>query len=159
MSTKILLPVLFVLAGGGGFYYYTTYKQVTPQKQLQAKKEKTMESTKSGILYEILTQAPEGAAKPEVGQQVTVHYTGWLNEDGQPGQKFDSSVDRGQKFEFMVGIGQVIRGWDESVLDMKIGEKRRVIIPSELAYGSRGAGTVIAPDSDLIFEIELFEAA
>ena len=159
MSTKIFIPLLFVVAGGGGFYYYTKWQPLTPQKQIHIKKDNTMESTKSGILYEILTKAPEDAAKPEVGQMVTVHYTGWLNEDSQPGQKFDSSVDRGQKFQFMVGIGQVIRGWDESVLDMKIGEKRRVIIPSELAYGSRGAGTVIAPDSDLMFDIELFAAA
>ncbi|MCF7900327.1 FKBP-type peptidyl-prolyl cis-trans isomerase [Candidatus Babeliales bacterium] len=158
MKINIMLPLMVIVAGGCGFYYYTTCKTEITHKQLHVAKDTSMKSTESGILYEILTESPEGAVKPQPGQTVTVHYTGWINENGQPGQKFDSSVDRGDKFQFMVGIGQVIRGWDESVLDMKVGEKRRVIIPSELAYGSRGAGTVIAPHSDLMFDIELFEA-
>lgn len=166
MDKKILILTFCAVAGIGAVYYTSNSGKSetnntfdTNHTNAQTTKETKMNSTESGILFEILTPAPQGSAKPQVGQKVTVHYTGWLNEDGQPGKKFDSSVDLGQKFEFMVGIGQVIRGWDESVLDMQIGEKRRVIIPSELAYGSRGAGTIIAPGSDLIFDIELFKAS
>ena len=118
----------------------------------------TMQKTDSGISYQILTAAPAGSAKPKVGAFVTVHYTGWLNDNGQPGQKFDSSVDRHEPFQFKVGIGQVIAGWDESVLDMQVGEKRRVILPHDLAYGARGAGKIIPPYAELIFDIELIKA-
>ncbi|NBP01696.1 MAG: FKBP-type peptidyl-prolyl cis-trans isomerase [Proteobacteria bacterium] len=117
-----------------------------------------MQKTDSGISYQILTAAPAGSAKPKVGAFVTVHYTGWLNDNGQPGQKFDSSVDRHEPFQFKVGIGQVIAGWDESVLDMQVGEKRRVILPHDLAYGARGAGKIIPPYAELIFDIELIKA-
>lgn len=122
------------------------------------RKERTMKTTDSGIKYEIINEAAADAKKPEAGQMVTVHYTGWLNDNDQPGAKFDSSVDRGQAFQFNVGVGMVIRGWDESVLDMKVGEKRRVIIPAELGYGAHGAGGVIPPNADLMFDIELLEA-
>jgi len=100
----------------------------------------------------------EGSGEsPKAGQKVTVHYTGWLSEDGKLGKKFDSSVDRGQKFEFIVGIGQVIPGWDKGVISMKRGEKRRLYIPANMAYGARGAGGVIPPNADLIFDVELFD--
>ncbi len=112
----------------------------------------------SGLSYEILTPAPEGARAPQKKQVVSVHYTGWLNENGQPGKKFDSSVDRGQQFQFPLGVGYVIAGWDQAVAGMKIGEKRRVYIPSNLGYGAHGAGAVIPPHADLIFDIELFDA-
>ena len=92
------------------------------------------------------------------GQQVTVHYTGWLDADGQPGTKFDSSVDRGQPFSFVIGVGQVIKGWDEGVLEMKVGEKRRLFIPSDLGYGPYGAGSSIPPNAALIFDVELLKA-
>jgi FKBP-type peptidyl-prolyl cis-trans isomerase len=92
------------------------------------------------------------------GDYVSVHYTGWLydqaSEDGR-GAKFDSSVDRGQEFEFPLGAGRVIRGWDEGVVGMLIGEKRELKIAPELAYGDRGAGAVIPPGATLIFEVEL----
>ena len=95
--------------------------------------------------------------KAKAGQTVVADYTGWLDEDGKTGTKFDSSVDRGQRFSFTVGVGQVIRGWDETLLDMVPGEKRRVYIPSELGYGARGAGASIPPNADLIFDVELHE--
>ncbi len=136
-----------------------TVESATKQTEQSLKQESlNMQKTDSGISYQILTAAPAGAAKPKVGAFVTVHYTGWLNDNGNLGQKFDSSVDRGEPFQFKVGIGQVIAGWDESVLDMQVGEKRRVILPHDLAYGARGAGRVIPPYAELIFDIELIKA-
>ncbi|MFW9962166.1 MAG: FKBP-type peptidyl-prolyl cis-trans isomerase [Candidatus Sifarchaeia archaeon] len=89
---------------------------------------------------------------PKQGQTVIVHYTGWLTN----GKKFDSSVDRGQPFEFRIGVGQVIQGWDQGVLTMKVGGKRRLTIPPELAYGNRDVGEGLIPaNSTLVFEVEL----
>jgi FKBP-type peptidyl-prolyl cis-trans isomerase len=91
------------------------------------------------------------------GKTVSVHYTGWLLEDGAKGKKFDSSVDRGTPFEFALGAGMVIKGWDEGVAGMKVGGKRTLTIPSEMGYGARGAGSVIPPNASLIFDVELLE--
>ncbi len=110
--------------------------------------------TNSGLAYEVLKEG--SGATPQVGQNVTVHYTGWLEGDnGQLGQQFDSSVDRSTPFTFKIGAGRVIKGWDEGVMTMKIGEKRRLIIPSKLGYGANGAGNVIPPHATLIFDVEL----
>jgi peptidylprolyl isomerase len=105
--------------------------------------------TKSGLGYVELTEGQ--GASPQTGQLVEVHYTGWLDN----GEKFDSSKDRGKPFEFVLGKGRVIKGWDEGVASMKVGGVRRLIIPSELGYGRNGAGGVIPPDATLIFEVEL----
>ena len=94
-------------------------------------------------------------ASPRTGQTCVMHYTGWLYQNGAKGAKFDSSVDRGQPFEFPIGTGQVIKGWDEGVASMKIGGKRTLIIPPDLGYGARGAGGVIPPNATLMFEVEL----
>ena len=94
-------------------------------------------------------------ASPQTGQTCVMHYTGWLYENGQKGKKFDSSLDRGQPFPFRIGVGQVIKGWDEGVASMKVGGKRTLIIPANLGYGARGAGGVIPPNATLLFDVEL----
>lgn len=106
-------------------------------------------TTESGLRYEDIVVGT--GASPERGQEVTVHYTGTLED----GTKFDSSLDRGQPFKFNIGIGQVIKGWDEGVLTMKVGGKRKLVIPPQLGYGARGAGGVIPPNATLVFEVEL----
>jgi peptidylprolyl isomerase len=114
-----------------------------------------MLTTPSGLQY---VEELEGEGPcPETGQTVVVHYTGWLSEGGVKGKKFDSSVDRNSPFSFAVGTGQVIRGWDEGLAAMKKGGKRTLHIPSDLGYGTRGAGGVIPPGATLIFDVELLE--
>ena len=110
-------------------------------------------TTSSGLKY-IDVKVGTGAS-PQTGQTCVMHYTGWLYENGKKGAKFDSSVDRGQPFEFKIGVGQVIRGWDEGVATMKTGGKRTLIIPPSLGYGARGAGGVIPPNATLLFDVEL----
>lgn len=114
-------------------------------------------TTASGLQYEEITVG-EGA-EAAIGNHVSVHYTGWLqNVDGSAGKKFDSSKDRNDPFEFPLGGGSVIKGWDEGVQGMKEGGVRKLIIPASLGYGARGAGGVIPPDATLIFEVELLRA-
>lgn len=96
-------------------------------------------------------------ASPALGKKCVVHYTGWLYENGVKGQKFDSSVDRGEPFEFLIGQSKVIPGWDQGVASMKVGGKRTLIIPPHLAYGPSGSGDLIPPNSTLLFEIELID--
>lgn len=107
-------------------------------------------TTKTGLKYTVLKEAPANAPVAKPGDTVKVHYTGWLPN----GSKFDSSVDRNQPFDFKLGAGQVIPGWDEGVAGMKVGEKRKLVIPPELGYGSRDMGP-IPPNSTLVFEVEL----
>ena len=105
----------------------------------------------TGLKYE--DTIPGTGALASAGQQVSVHYTGWLTN----GSKFDSSKDRNEPFEFKLGAGQVIRGWDEGVQGMKIGGTRKLTIPPQLGYGAHGAGGVIPPNATLVFEVELLE--
>jgi FKBP-type peptidyl-prolyl cis-trans isomerase len=107
----------------------------------------------SGVKY---TDTNVGTgAEATKGHKVSVHYTGWLYNNGVKGAKFDSSLDRGQPFAFALGAGQVIRGWDEGVAGMKVGGKRTLVIPPELGYGARGAGGVIPANATLMFDVEL----
>ena len=110
---------------------------------------KSYKTTKSGLKYAVIKA---GKGKTASSGPVTVHYTGWLQSNGK---KFDSSVDRGEGFQFELGAGQVIKGWDEGVKGMKIGGKRKLTIPPAMGYGARGAGGVIPPNATLVFEVEL----
>ena len=112
-----------------------------------------MITTPSGLQYEDTTVGNGELA--QAGRPVQVHYTGWLFNDGVQGAKFDSSKDRGQPFEFPLGAGHVIRGWDQGVQGMRVGGRRQLVIPSHLGYGDRGAGGVIAPGETLIFVCDL----
>ena len=114
-----------------------------------------MNTTATGLQYED-TVVGDGAEATK-GQTVTVHYTGWLYEDDELGAKIDSSKDRRDPFQFVLGAGMVIRGWDEGVAGMKIGGARTLIIPAELGYGARGAGGVIPPNATLKFDVELLD--
>ena len=110
-------------------------------------------TTASGL--QIIDVKVGTGASPKRGETVEVHYTGWLYENGAKGKKFDSSVDRHEPFDFPIGAGQVIKGWDEGVASMKVGGKRTRIIPPSLGYGARGAGGVIPPNATLMFDVEL----
>jgi len=112
-----------------------------------------MITTPSGLQYEDGVVGSGAEARP--GSQVSVHYTGWLHDNGERGRKFDSSRDRGQPFAFALGAGQVIGGWDEGVQGMRVGGTRTLLIPPQLGYGARGAGGVIPPHATLLFEVEL----
>ena len=110
-------------------------------------------TTPSGL--QIIDSKVGSGPSPKTGQTCVMHYTGWLYENGAKGKKFDSSVDRGQPFEFKIGQHQVIAGWDEGVASMKVGGKRTLIIPAALGYGAQGAGNVIPPNATLMFDVEL----
>ena len=116
-----------------------------------------MISNPSGLQYEdeLIGSGPEARA----GHDVRVHYTGWLFENGTKGAKFDSSRDRNDPFEFSLGAGMVIKGWDEGVAGMKVGGKRTLVIPPAMGYGARGAGGVIPPNATLMFDVELLAVA
>ncbi|MBL1211307.1 FKBP-type peptidyl-prolyl cis-trans isomerase [Geminocystis sp. GBBB08] len=129
--------------------------QLKPQGNMDIDLSKAQTSA-TGLKY-IEIQAGDGET-PKRGQKVTVHYTGYLAEEGfKRGKKFDSSLDRNQPFTFTIGVGQVIKGWDEGVANMSVGTKSTLIIPPDLGYGARGAGGAIPPNSTLIFDVELLE--
>ena|SRR5438445_8299363 len=118
-------------------------------------KQMTRTRTASGLEYEILQEG--SGDSPKSGDMVTVHYTGWLNNNGERGTQFDSSFNRNEPFVFKIGTGRVIKGWDEGVMTMKIGEKRRLFIPASLGYGDRAVGSIIPANAGLIFDVELLK--
>jgi peptidylprolyl isomerase len=136
------LAIMTVIAGG-------MFASAAVQAQTAGKPM----TTSSGL--QIIDSKVGTGASPKTGQTCVMHYTGWLYENGAKGKKFDSSVDRGQPFEFPIGTHRVIPGWDEGVATMKVGGKRTLIIPPQLGYGERGAGGVIPPNATLIFDVEL----
>ena len=129
--------------------------------QPQGETDMSENTADSGIAELQITDVVNGdGPTAEAGQEIIVHYTGWLYDPSQPdnkGEKFDSSVDRGDPFSFPLGGGRVIRGWDEGFAGMQIGGKRILIIPPSMGYGARGAGGVIPPNATLMFEVELLE--
>ncbi len=144
--TKTLQSVAFVFAAVSALI-------VVAPSPSAAQDAGAAQTTASGL--KIIDTVVGTGATPKTGQTCVMHYTGWLYEDGKKGQKFDSSVDRGKPFQFQIGVGQVIGGWDEGVATMKVGGKRTLIIPPDLGYGARGAGGVIPPNATLIFDVEL----
>ena len=140
--------ILSVLTPADKITLFTCYMLTKQRKSM------SITTTASGLQYEDINTGSGDEAK--AGAHVTVHYTGWLqNPDGSAGRKFDSSKDRNDPFAFPLGAGHVIKGWDEGVQGMKVGGVRKLIIPSSLGYGARGAGGVIPPNATLIFEVEL----
>ncbi len=145
MSRRTSALVVFALMTG-----LIAASSLTPATAQTAGKTMT---TASGL--QITDSVTGTGASPQRGQICIMHYTGWLYTNGIKGKKFDSSVDRGQPFEFPIGTGRVIKGWDEGVATMKVGGKRTLIIPPALGYGANGAGGVIPPNATLMFDVEL----
>ncbi|MCK1386613.1 FKBP-type peptidyl-prolyl cis-trans isomerase [Bradyrhizobium sp. 21] len=145
---RVLLAIMSALAitliASGSDFVSTTALAQTAGKSM---------TTASGL--QTIDSVVGTGASPKPGQICVMHYTGWLYENGQKGKKFDSSVDRNEPFEFPIGKGRVIGGWDEGVATMKVGGKRTLIIPPQLGYGARGAGGVIPPNATLMFDVEL----
>lgn len=140
----IMSALAITLIGGASGFVSTTASAQTAGKTM---------TTASGL--QITDSVVGTGASPKPGQICVMHYTGWLYENGQKGRKFDSSVDRNEPFEFPIGKGRVIGGWDEGVASMKVGGKRTLIIPPQLGYGTTGAGGVIPPNATLMFDVEL----
>jgi FKBP-type peptidyl-prolyl cis-trans isomerase len=143
---------MIMIRFAGAVLALATVAAVTPLGRLDAATNQVIEMP-NGLKYTD-TKTGDGAAA-RAGNKVSVHYTGWLYNNGTKGAKFDSSVDRGQPFQFTLGAHQVIAGWDEGVAGMKVGGKRTLIIPPELGYGARGAGGVIPANATLMFDVEL----
>lgn len=169
MPTKFNPPLILLLSGIVVGLVTAGCEQpatATEEQTAQAETGTTTESeTRKAEIVEItelqIIDVTEGdGAEAQAGQDVVVHYTGWLYEPGadeNKGEKFDSSVDRGDPFVFPLGGGRVIQGWDQGVAGMQVGGKRTLIIPPDMAYGDRGAGAVIPPGATLVFDVELLD--
>ena len=121
-------------------------------------KEQASPKAPAGLKIKVLKKTEKDARAPMPGNTVAIHYTGWIaDEKGAPGRQIDSSIERGTPLEFTLGLGQVIKGFEEGIKQMKLGEKCRLFIPSDLGYGKKGVGLFIPPDPDLIFDVELVE--
>ncbi len=155
IQTAVLVCAASALAAAAAFSFPLEEQSAQPAASATKNEKRTSKMTKtpSGLEYED-TVVGTGAS-PKTGQTCVMHYTGWLWENGAKGKKFDSSLDRGEPFEFQIGRGMVIKGWDEGVATMKVGGKRTLLIPPALGYGTRGAGGVIPPNATLVFEVEL----
>jgi peptidylprolyl isomerase len=156
-NTTLVRSVSFAAIAAAVSLSLVARAEARPAAREQAGKDdsKKLKKTESGLQY---VDTKEGTGEePATGQNCAVHYTGWLWENGAKGKKFDSSLDRGTPFSFHVGEHEVIKGWDEGVASMKVGGKRELLIPPELAYGARAVGGVIPANSTLFFEVELLE--
>ncbi len=145
---------LVLLASVAGVALPVAADTTTPQATPQVKQAQVVKMNELQKIDNVVGTGAEATA----GHNVSVHYTGWLFDEAaadHKGKKFDSSVDRGQPFQFPLGGGRVIRGWDEGVAGMKVGGKRTLIIPAAMGYGARGAGGVIPPNATLVFDVEL----
>jgi FKBP-type peptidyl-prolyl cis-trans isomerase FkpA len=153
MNNPLKLGLLILLGGLAVAFLMPRSGDSTPASS-------TPSSTKANTVSEFqkIDSVVGNGTEAKTGSDVSVHYTGWLHDPAATdlkGKKFDSSVDRGQAFEFPLGGGRVIKGWDEGVAGMKVGGKRTLIIPAEMGYGARGAGGVIPPNATLVFDVEL----
>ncbi|KKP68818.1 MAG: Peptidyl-prolyl cis-trans isomerase [Candidatus Moranbacteria bacterium GW2011_GWE1_35_17] len=172
MKTNVLIAILLVVGGVFVYKYVSDWNVNVDSKEIKSKVNETTEKKVEKIKEQVedkkqvnnndnknmdlkieTTQEGTGDKVTKNGDTISVHYTGKLEN----GTKFDSSVDRGTPFDFTIGQGQVIAGWDKGLLDMKVGEKRTLTIPSEMGYGAQGAGGVIPPNATLIFDVELME--
>jgi len=153
-TTKTQAVSLVALAAGLAFsLVMATGSRAANPGQADDSKNKKWTKTESGLQY--LDDKKGTGDSPKTGRTCVMHYTGWLWQDDAKGKKFDSSKDRGQPFEFTIGVADVIKGWDEGVATMKVGGKRQLLIPAKLGYGERGYGQVIPPNATLLFEVEL----
>ena len=152
------LTFLIIAAGAGLTMWFLSKRDKSKEPETVTQQKDSMEFTEHipGLKYHIINHGT-GDTTPSPGQAVDVHYTGWLDNGGEQGTKFDSSVDRGRPFTFAVGVGHVIKGWDETVLEMREGEKRYIVIDSELGYGAHGHPPTIPQNAKLRFEIELLK--
>lgn len=166
MKTNVLIAILLVVGAVFVYKYVSDWNVDVDSKEVKSKTDQAAEKKIEKIEEQVTnndnnqknmdlkietTQEGTGDKLTKAGDTISVHYTGKLEN----GTKFDSSVDRGTPFEFTIGQGMVIAGWEKGLLDMKVGEKRILTIPSEMGYGSQGAGGVIPPNATLIFEVEL----
>ncbi len=157
MQKMIFAAVIAAALAGGTYFVIQKQQQPNIGSKMEETKKEFM-ATDSGLKYIVLKEGTGAQAK--AGDVATVHYTGWLFDPSAPeskGAKFDSSVDRGEPFQFNLGGGMVIRGWDEGVALMKEGEKRTFILPPEIAYGSNAVGGVIPANATLVFDVELLK--